>query len=209
MSVALALSFVGGIGLGALQASWRGTLFDRVASRASLVIAAVPDFWLASAAIFVFALHWRLAPPGGMVDVGLHRSYSTLGRALDTIRHLVLPAGTLALAAGAVVARYQRAALLEVLPHDYVRTARAKGVRERDVVYHHALRNALLPTITLLGLALPALLGGAVFVETVFAWPGMGLLAVNAVTAFDYPLVVGGLIADILYAVADPRLRRA
>jgi peptide/nickel transport system permease protein len=184
------------------------------------VIAAVPDFWLATAAIFVFSLHWRLAPPGGMADVALHRSYSPVGRVLDTIRHLILPAGTLALVVGVVVARYQRAALLEVLPHDYVRTARAKGVSEGGVIYRHALRNALLPTITLLGLAIPSLLGGAVFVETVFAWPGMGLLAVNAVTSFDYPLVLattllasamvvtGGLIADVLYTVADPRLRR-
>jgi peptide/nickel transport system permease protein len=221
MSVALVLSFVGGIALGAVQAARRGTLFDRLTNRASLLIAAVPDFWLATAAIFVFALHWRLAPPGGMTDVALHRSYSLGGRALDTIRHLLLPAGTLALGAGAVVARYQRAALLEVLPYEYVRMARAKGVPERGVIYRHALRNALLPAITLLGLALPALLGGAVFVETVFAWPGMGLLAVNAVTASDYPLVlattmlasamviVGGLVADVLYVVADPRLRRA
>lgn len=140
---------------------------------------------------------------------------------MDIARHLVLPAGTLALVVGAAVARYQRAALLEALPDDYVRTARAKGVRDGGVIYRHALRNALLPTITLFGLAFPALLGGAVFVETVFSWPGMGLLAVNAVAAFDYPLilattilasamvVVGGLLADVLYTVADPRLRRA
>jgi peptide/nickel transport system permease protein len=221
MSVALVLSFAGGIGLGALQASRPGGWFDRLTNRVSLVIAALPDFWLATAVVFVFALHWRLAPPGGMTDVALHSMYTPIGRVMDTVRHLVLPAGTLALAMGAVVARYQRDALLEVLPHDYVRTARAKGVSERRVLYRHALRNAFLPTITLFGLALPALIGGAVFVETVFAWPGMGLLAVNAVTSFDYPLVlattmlasamviVGGLVADLLYAVADPRLRHA
>jgi peptide/nickel transport system permease protein len=221
MTVALAFSFLIGAALGALQAARSGTLFDRITSRAGLVIAAIPDFWLATAAIFIFAVRWRFLPPGGMVDVGLHDSYSWLGRVLDTGRHLVLPAATLALTMSAVVARYQRDALLEALPQDYVRTARAKGMSERRVVLRHALRNALLPTITLLGLALPALLGGAVFVETVFAWPGMGLLAVNAVTAFDYPVVLattllgsamvvlGGLIADVLYAVADPRLRRA
>jgi len=219
MSVALVLSFVGGIVLGTLQAARPGGRFDRLTSRVSLVIAALPDFWLATAVVFVFALHWRLAPPGGMTDVALHAMYSPMGRVMDTARHLVLPAGTLALAMGAVVARYQRAALLEVLPHDYVRTARAKGVSERRVLYRHALRNAFLPTITLFGLALPALIGGAVFVETVFAWPGLGSLAASAAGNRDYPLLMGTAIlagallvsasfaTDLAYAALDPRVR--
>ncbi|MBA3949248.1 MAG: ABC transporter permease, partial [Acidobacteria bacterium] len=118
-------------------------------------------------------------------------------------------------------ARYQRAALLDVLPRDYIRSARAKGVAERDVVGRHALRNSLTPAITLLGTSLPALVGGVVFVEKVFAWPGMGLVAVDAVSSRDYPLVLavvivgtlvvaaGNLVADILYLAADPRLRDA
>jgi peptide/nickel transport system permease protein len=140
---------------------------------------------------------------------------------LDTGRHLVLPAATLAIVGSAVVARYQRGALLDVLPAEFIRTARAKGVPEAAVLRRHALRNALLPTITLLGLTIPTLLAGSVFVEKIFAWPGMGLLAVNAVAARDYAVVtavvvvtgtavaVGTLIADLLYAAADPRLRNA
>jgi peptide/nickel transport system permease protein len=131
----------------------------------------------------------------------------------------VLPSLTLALLSAAGIARYQRSALLDVLPQDFVRTARAKGLGERAVVLKHALRNALLPVITLLGLSLPALVGGTFFVEKVFSWPGMGYVAANAIAARDYDLVtgtvivggimvaVGSLLADLLYAAADPRLR--
>jgi peptide/nickel transport system permease protein len=131
----------------------------------------------------------------------------------------VLPGGTLALLIAASVSRYQRASLIEVLPNAWVRTARAKGVGERGVMFHHALRNALLPIITYGGLAVPALLGGAVFVETTFAWQGMGSLAVQAVGDRDYPLVMaivmlssalvvlGGTAADLAHAAADPRQR--
>jgi peptide/nickel transport system permease protein len=131
----------------------------------------------------------------------------------------VLPLLTLTLLITAMIARYQRSALLEVLPADFVRTARAKGLDERGVVRRHALRNALLPMITLGGLAFPALLGGAVFVERVFSWPGMGMMVTNAIFVRDYPLIVasvvvgammvmlGNLVADIAYAWADPRVR--
>jgi len=149
----------------------------------------------------------------------MHDYLSFGGRIADRLHHLVLPTATLALIAAAGIARYQRTALLEVLGADFLRTARAKGLPERRVVLRHALRNALLPVITLAGLMIPALFGGAVFVEKVFSWNGMGLLAVNAIAARDYPLVtasvamggivvaVGSLVADLLYAVADPRLR--
>ena len=142
-------------------------------------------------------------------------------RAFDVARHLVLPAGTLALLVSATVSRYQRAAMIDVLPNAWVRTALAKGVGRRRVVFRHALRNALLPTITLGGLAVPALLGGAVFVEVTFAWQGMGSLAVQAVGDRDYPLVlaivilssafvvIGALAADLTHAAADPRQRNA
>jgi peptide/nickel transport system permease protein len=149
----------------------------------------------------------------------MHDYLSLGGRIADRLRHLVLPALTLTLLASASVARYQRAALLDVLPADYMRTARAKGLTERQTLRRHALRNALLPIITMIGLSFPALLTGAFFVEKIFAWPGMGYAVVNAIGTRDYPLVVGGviigsimvtlgsLIADLLYALADPRLR--
>jgi peptide/nickel transport system permease protein len=154
-----------------------------------------------------------------MVDPITHDYMSFAGRIMDVLVHLLLPAATLALLSAAGIARYQRAALLEVLPQDFVRTARAKGASERSIIVRHALRNALLPVITLIGLSLPALVGGAFFIEKVFSWPGMGFLAWNAMLLRDYDLVtgvvivggvmvtVGSLIADLLYAVVDPRLR--
>jgi peptide/nickel transport system permease protein len=144
---------------------------------------------------------------------------SPIGQLGDRLWHLILPATTLVLLTAAIIARYQRAAFLDVATQDFVRTARAKGLRERDVLWRHVLRNALLPVITLLGLALPMLVGGAVFVEQVFAWPGMGRLVVGAINARDHPLVMaavvlgsvlvtlGSLLADLLYMIADPRLR--
>jgi peptide/nickel transport system permease protein len=185
----------------------------------ALFFYSLPEFWLALMALLVFAYWLPLFPAGGIVDATVHDYLGFWGRLADRVRHLVLPATTLALLTTAAVARYQRAAMLEVIELDFVRTARAKGLPERSVLARHALRNALLPVITLVGLALPALVGGAVFVETVFSWPGMGLLAADAIAARDYPLItatvavggvtvaVGSLVADILYAVADPRVR--
>jgi peptide/nickel transport system permease protein len=219
MGLAIVASFALGTALGVLQAVRRGSLADRALGGAALFFYAMPDFWLALMAMLVFAYWVPLFPVGGIVDPVLHEYLGPLGRAADRVRHLVLPVATLALLNAAVVARYQRAAMLDVVHRDFVRTARAKGLPERAVVYRHALRNALLPTITLLGLSFPALLGGAVFVERVFSWPGMGLLTLNAVATRDYPLVtagvmlggtmvaLGSLLADVLYAAVDPRLR--
>jgi peptide/nickel transport system permease protein len=221
MIAAIAIAFLGGIALGAAQAARAGGWFDRLTGSVSVIVAALPDFWLATVALFLFALRWHVAPSGGMVDQVVHDSLPWSGRVVDVLRHLALPATTLGLIVGAALARYQRAAMLEALPNEYVRTARAKGVARAAILYRHALRNALLPTITLFGLAIPALLGGAVFIESIFGWPGVGRLAVDAVAARDYPLVlatvmvgsvtvvVGALLADVLYAAADPRLRRA
>jgi peptide/nickel transport system permease protein len=168
----------------------------------------------------LFSVHWRWFPVGGMVDVAMHESYGAFGRLLDVLRHLVLPAGTLALLTTAAVSRYQRAAMAAVLPEEFVRTARAKGTSERAVLIRHGFRNALGPLITIVGLLIPALFGGAVFVEKIFAWPGMGLTMVNAVGGRDYPLVlagvlvssvlvaIGGATADVLSALADPRVGR-
>ncbi len=221
MSTAIILGFGLGIVLGTLQGATAGSWFDRVSGGLGLVVAAIPDFWLALALLLLFAARWRLLPAGGMIDQVGHAGLSPAGRVLDVAKHLLMPAGTLALVAGAVVSRYQRAALLGVLPEPYIRSARARGLPRRAVVFRHALRNALLPTITLLGLAFPGFVGGAVFVEYIFSWPGIGMLAVDAVSSHDYPLalgavmlssvvvVVGSLLADVLAALADPRLRHA
>jgi peptide/nickel transport system permease protein len=218
VAAALFLGFGGGIVLGALQGARAGRWFDRVTGTIAVGVAALPEFWLALLAVLLGA---RFLPVAGMTDPAMHALYSPLGRLFDVARHLVLPAGTLAVVIGAAVSRYQRAALLGSLPDDFVRTARAKGASRSRVVLRHALRNALLPIITLGGLAVPALLGGAVFIEEIFAWPGMGRIVVDAVRGHDYPLVlatvllgsalvvVGNLVADLLYAAADPRLRHA
>ena len=220
MGTALALSFVLGVGLGVVQAARPGSLPDRASRGLALAVYSVPDFWLAALLLIVFAGWLRWFPPGG--DASLFaESLAPWRRALDRAHHLVLPALTLVLVTTAAVSRFQRAALLDTLAEDYVRTAIAKGLSRRAAVLRHALRNALLPVVTLLGLALPALLGGAVFVERVFAWPGMGSLLVNAVTQRDYFLltgcvlvgsltvVAGSLLADLLAIAADPRQRRS
>ena len=219
MGIALLASFALGIAVGALQAVRRGSWLDRATSGFLLLFYSIPDFWLALMALLAFAYWLPIFPAGGMIDQVMHDYMSFGERVRDVIAHLVLPSLTLALLSAAGVARYQRAALLDVLPQDYVRTARAKGLAEHDVVLKHALRNALLPVITLLGLSLPALVGGAFFVEKVFAWPGMGYIAAKAIEARDYDLVtgtvivggimvaLGSLLADLLYAAADPRLR--
>lgn len=218
MGTSLIVSFVVGIALGAWQASRSGTSADRIAGTASLIIASLPEFWLGVVLILTLAYRARLFPIGGAADA-MHAYLSPAGRVVDVLRHLVLPALTLALLGTASIARYQRAAVLEVLPLDFVRTARAKGLSERLVLWRHALRNALVPTIVLAGLSLPTLFGGAVFVEQVFGWPGMGRLAAGAFSSRDYQLVLGATIlgtvfvvvgsvaADLLHAAVDPRVR--
>jgi peptide/nickel transport system permease protein len=192
---------------------------DHVLSGLSLFFVSMPDFWLAILALLTFSYWLPIFPVGGAVDPVMHEYWPLGTRIVDRLWHLVLPALTLILLASAVVARYQRAALLDVLPADYIRTARLKGLTEPEILRRHALRNALLPIITLVGLSFPALLTGAFFVEKIFAWPGMGYAVVLAIGTRDYPLVVGGviigsimvtlgsLLSDVLYALADPRLR--
>lgn len=216
---ALLLSFAIGVGVGVLQANRRGGLIDRVLSPVLLICYSLPDFWLAILFLLLFALWIPVLPPGGMFDTAMHEFMSPGQRVLDILRHLILPAGTLTLLTTAAIARFQRAAMLEVLTQDFVRTARAKGSSERRVVWRHALRAGLTPIITLFGILFPVLLGGAVFVERVFAWPGMGMLAADAVSHRDYDLVtataiigatmvaIGTLLADLLLPVVDPRTR--
>lgn len=208
-----------GVVLGVYQSVRRGRPMERLVSGATLVAYSLPEFWVAIVVLLLFANWFPVLPVGGVVDPVMHDYLGPWGRFVDRVRHLVLPTGTLALVTAAGIARYQRTALLEVLGADFLRTARAKGLSERAAVLRHGLRNALLPIITLAGLMLPALVGGAVFIEKIFSWNGFGLLAVNAIGSRDYPLVtacvaiggvlvaLGNLAADVLYAVADPRLR--
>jgi peptide/nickel transport system permease protein len=219
VGLALALSFAIGIVAAVLQSERPDGARDRWLGRVLLVLYSVPDFWLALVVLLVFAYRVRLFPPSGIVDPVLHDYLSPAGRALDRLRHLVLPVSTLTLLSTAAIARYQRSALFEVMPSDWMRTALAKGLSWRRAVRRHALRNALLPSITLAGLYLPALAAGSLFVEKVISRPGMGLVTANAIGARDYPLVtagvlvtsvavvVGSLLADIAAAIADPRIR--
>jgi peptide/nickel transport system permease protein len=217
MVVALAAGVFGGVALGTWQAMRQGTLAERVSGTITLATSSVPEFLIAIAALAIPAARWHWFPVSGFVDPAMHDSMSMLGRAGDVARHLVLPAATLALLTAASVSRYHRAAMLAVLPDEFIRTARAKGASV-FVVVRHALRNALGPLITIVGLLVPALFGGAVFVETIFTWPGMGRMMVEGVGGSDYSLVLAGVIigsvlvalgsalADILAAAANPRL---
>lgn len=219
MSIALFASFAVGIGLAVAQVLKPGSFTDRIIGGISLFLFSVPEFLLASALVFIFAYKIHAFPIDGMLDPAVYSSLGPARRLAHVAHHTVLPAITLTLLFSAVVARYQRAALLDVLPSGFVKTARAKGVPERVIVRHHALRNALLPTISLFGLAFPALLTGAVFIEKVFSWPGMGSVIVSSIDTRDYPLLMaaviigsilvalGSLLADLLYLAADPRLR--
>lgn len=220
MGSALVLGFLLGTFAGRVQAARRGSAADRSISGVSLFFYSMPDFWLALIVLLTFAYWLRVLPVGGAADP-LHEYFAGPARFGDTLKHMILPVGTLTLVLSATVARFHRSALIETLPADYVRTARAKGLRERTLLRRHAERNALFPLITLIGLSLPALFTGAVFVEKIFSWPGMGLVIVNAIGSRDYPLVmgsviissvlvaVGNLLTDLLYMAADPRVRVA
>lgn len=219
----MATGLIGGfaIGIGAALAQVRNLrrAADKIIGGLSLTFFSVPDFWLALLMLTAFAYWVPIFPIGGSVDPVLYARLGPGAKVADRLQHLILPSVTLTLLYFPIIARHQKAALLDVIPSEYVTTARAKGVSERAVINRHALRNALLPIITLLGVAFPALLTGAVFVEKVFAWPGMGLLIVNAIHSRDYPLltsalifgsvfvVTGSIIADVMYRWFDPRLR--
>jgi peptide/nickel transport system permease protein len=216
---ALLIDFSLGLALGIYQAARERRFADIALGNVALFVNSMPTFWLGLVLLLVFAqrLHWF--PAGGMSDPVLCPRLDSPFCLLNFLWHLALPGLTLGLVGAAATARYQRAAMLEVIRQDYVRTARAKGLGERRVLLVHALRNAMLPFITLFGLAFPFLLTGAVLIETVFSWPGMGWLAVNAILQRDYPVVtasalvasgmvvLGTLLADVLYAGADPRTR--
>jgi peptide/nickel transport system permease protein len=201
--VAMAVAISIGLPLGVLAAIKRGTVWDGALMTTTLVGQAMPNFWLGLLLILVFAVWLRWFPVAGA----------------STPQHVVLPAITLGTFAAAYIARLARSSMLEVLGTDYVRTARAKGLRNSTVVVRHALRNALLPLVTVVGLQIGGLLGGAIITETIFAWPGVGRLTIDAVNGKDLPLVQGcvtvlatifvlvNLAVDLLYTVLDPRIR--
>ena len=201
--VALSFAYLLAIPLGVIAAVRQNTAVDQGAMAFALIGISIPNFWLGLLLVLLFAvnLHWLPATGSG------------------TPAHIILPAVTLGLQFTAIVARMTRSSILEVLRQDFVRALHAKGLRQTQVVYVHALKNAVIPVISLLGLHLGSLVGGSVIVETIFAWPGMGSMLVNAITARDYPIVqavltllgcavlVANVLADLLYAVADRRIK--
>lgn len=209
---ALIVATVLGFLLGILAAVHQNTWVDYSATLFAFFGLSIPSFWAGLLLIIVFAVTLRVLPAQGMTSIGG-------GGPLDVAWHLVLPATVLALEATAAISRYVRSSMVETLDEDFIRTARAKGLPERKVIMRHAVRNALLPTVTILGLRLPVLVGGALLIETVFAWPGIGRLGYEAVTQRDYPVIlglliftgtltiVGNLLADITYAFVDPRVK--
>jgi peptide/nickel transport system permease protein len=215
----LLLNFTLGLWIGVRQAVRRGGVLDRWVGGAALVGYAMPSFWLGLVLAWLVGIEWRLLPVAGLADPLLAADAPLTERLADRAAHLVLPALTLCAVSIAATMRYQRAAMLEALAQPFVQTARAKGLTSRRVIWAHAWRNALFPIVTLVGLWLPVLVTGSVFVETVFAWPGLGSLATEAVATRDYPLlmgtallvslavVTGTLLADLAYAGLDPRVR--
>jgi peptide/nickel transport system permease protein len=216
---ALLFDFGLGVSLGVFQGVQAGTRFDRWTSSLSLAVFSTPTFVLGALLILCFVVKLRWFPLGGMQLPGSTAPLWSPPGLLDLLSHLALPALTLGLIGAAATSRYQRAEVLDVTRQDFMRTARAKGLTERMVLVQHALRNALLPTVTLLATTISTLLSGAVVVETVFQWPGMGYLTARAIGARDYDVVTGAAIvaaivvtlanlgADLLYRWADPRTR--
>jgi peptide/nickel transport system permease protein len=218
---AILLNFTVGLWLGVRQAVRRGRREDRVLTVLSLAGYATPSFWLGLVLAWLVGIKLGWLPVAGMKNPLLSPGDPWIVRALDIAAHLVLPALTMSIVTIAGTMRYQRSAMLEVLRLPYIWTARAKGLPERAVIWRHAWRNALFPVITLFGLWLPLLVTGSVFVEMVFAWPGLGSLAAHAASSRDYPLVMGAsllaagvvvtasLLTDIAYALLDPRVRHS
>jgi peptide/nickel transport system permease protein len=211
LSIAIAIGIAGGIA----SAVRRNQISDYSLSVVALLGISTPAFLTALLGLYIFSVRLKWAPSGGMLTPATEFSV------VDLLHHLILPAVLLSISHGALIMRYMRASMLEVLNQDYVRTARAKGVTEFWVVTKHALRNALLPVVTLIGSTIGLAVGGAIFIESVFNWPGMGLLLVSAVETRDYPVIMGStlvigacviavnILTDLAYAVIDPRIEVA
>lgn len=209
--VAVVISLLIAIPAGVISAVRKNSLWDYLATLTALFGVSMPNFWLGLGLILFFALHLRWLPASGYVPFGTDP--------LQNLKHVVLPAITLGTALAAVVARQTRSSMLETLREDYIRTARAKGLAERLVVYRHALKNSLIPIVTVVGLQIGRILGGVVITETIFAWPGIGKLVVDGIFARDVPVVQAvtlvmavafvliNLVVDLLYGYIDPRIR--
>ncbi len=212
MGTSMVISIGLGTWIGIRGAIRRYSLFDYTATIGAMVALSIPTFWFGLIAIYIFALKLKWMPAGDMYTIGN-------GSLSDYAIHLVLPSIVLALVDIAVWSRYMRSATLDVINQDFVRTARAKGLSERAVLMKHVVRNALTPMITLAGIQLPTILGGALVTETVFTWPGMGRLFLDSLGYHDYPVVmgllmfsailvlIGSLLADLIVAAIDPRVR--
>lgn len=214
---AFVMAFVIGIPLGVYSATHRYKAGDYFLTVFSFIGISIPSFFLGLGMIFIFALKLGWLPTSGMLTMGA--DYTGFALAGDYFKHVIMPATVLALPTIAVVMRFTRSSMLEVLNQDYIRTADAKGLDKNKVYLKHALRNALIPVITIFGLSIPFLFGGAYITEYIFNWPGMGSLGIQSIVAREYPVIMalnlftsvlvmsGNLIADIMYAWADPRIR--
>ncbi|MEK3910199.1 ABC transporter permease [Paenibacillus sp. FSL H7-0331] len=213
MGAALLIAYLIAIPLGILSAVKQYSWLDYVASTGSFLGVSVPSFFLGLGVIYLFGVTFGILPTGGMNTIGQE------GEMIDTLKHLILPALTLGTSIAGGMVRYVRASVLEVLNQDYLRTARAKGLPEWKVINKHTLKNALIPIITVAGLDIPMLIGGAVVTETVFQWSGMGQLTIQSILSRDYPALMGinlvaavsvllsNLWADLMYAFVDPRIK--
>jgi peptide/nickel transport system permease protein len=213
MGTSLLVTISIAIPIGILAAVKQYSLADKIITVLATIGYAVPSFWLGLMLLYVFSIQLRIFPLFGMQTRGREGDLFDLGW------HLVLPVASLAIQQIAGWSRYMRSSMLEVLHHDYIRTAKAKGLPHDRVVLKHALRNALIPILTLIGLTVPSLLAGAVITESIFSWPGLGFLGVTSVVNRDYPTVLaftmlggamvllGNLLADVLYAIVDPRIK--
>lgn len=228
---AMLIAIVIGIPLGILAAVRKNSLADNLSTIFSLIGVSMPVFWLGLLLIYLFAVNLQWLPPSGRIGIDAGASFKTITNFYvldailqrrdlwDVVAHLLLPAITLGTIPLAILTRITRGAMLEVLNQDYVRTARAKGLTERVVIWRHALKNALLPVVTIIGLQFGTLLGGAVLTETIFSWPGIGSWIYEGILNRDYPVVQGGvifvalmfvvvnLLVDLSYALLDPRIQ--
>ncbi|WP_054958310.1 ABC transporter permease [Paenibacillus dakarensis] len=215
--ISLILSWIIAVFAGVFSAKFQYSLFDKIVTLLVFLCMSLPSFFIGLLLIKVFALELGWFPVGGMTTAG--SKATGLGYILDVAEHAFMPVLVLTMLSTGSLTRYFRTSMLEVIRQDYIRTARAKGLNERKVIFKHALRNAMLPAITLMGFELPALFGGAIILEKVFIWPGIGQVYLESISVRDYPFLlgftiflavltlIGNLISDVLYGAADPRIR--
>ncbi|WP_147820698.1 ABC transporter permease [Salidesulfovibrio onnuriiensis] len=221
MNVAsMVLTLLIAVPLGITAAWWRDGIFDKATTVIVFIGFAMPGFWLALLLMLWLGIQWPVLPISGLTSLSF-QTMTPWEKFIDLARHLILPIFIYTAGSWAGMSRFMRSSMLEVLRQDYIMTARAKGLSSRTVLFKHALRNALMPVITILGLSVPSLIGGSVIIESIFALPGLGQLFYGAVMARDYPLIMGSLVlgavltlagnllADVGYGLADPRIRSA